>query len=765
MSLPYNFVGGLVSEQTRDFLRPKNTVEKLQLILSLSWFLIAFIGSTELQAFLFVFIIILMLVNYSYLVITKKERTPFINTVAKFGFYFFIFNFMRKPGNETIFLLDFAFVDVIFIQKSIIALLLILGIFLRYIKLELLKPTLKKNIFENYLDFSFQIIKGASYTIFLYVFFDLLDWLSSLVNNQELFPNYQDYMLIIASLLLIISSQAPEGKDLKKIFARELFLVSQTRFERLRDSILKLSIILLFLLNIVPLLTEDKETLISNQIWTDAATILFVIGIITFMMALFEARDNKSMFGNLGNNLSNKANQMFPEKLDAIRTSIKDAEIKTDSQQFFKLNEDISLVDKENSKFIAKKNSIAIPIKETPEGTAVIFVGEGDIENINESGVSTKEILEELATAIIIPNAKWQKAILSLDVIKPSDETIKALALKGIESKEKLLSLAQNTLTDFKNMSNSKIITQKVQGMIDNFQSGKYFVSETKKGTFIRLPGITVIDNKDTTFVRVFGIKVLESQGYTVVNMPFIKVIETPNYQLVNLPGINVIEAGNSNLVNLMGFQILDGDQKEIESARQKIQEESLKLDIAFNQLDQRIDNILDNPDSFLLAKNASGKKIELLTGSTSNKALVSSNLIPESLSKRELRKKMEFEFSSSSSKHRVKPDKKVRSFEEIEELPIDLEPSFESNDESIENESPENQKLNKLYRLYKMSHESIDLPRLAKHLEFNSLDDLETWLLNLTEEVSGLRINWDENKLLINDEGLRGLKRALRKK
>ena len=382
--------------------------------------------------------------------------------------------------------------------------------------------------------------------------FDLLEWIPSLSSPGDVFPNLQDILLIIGSVLIIVASQSPEGKDLKNIFAKELFLISTTRFERMRDSILKVSIFLLFLLKIVPFFTPSQKTLVTEQNWTDAATLLFVIGIITLFLAFFESKDAKNPnLSNLASNLSGRASELMPEKFNSFSHSVEDASIKPDTQ-FYKLTEDFPLINKANTKFIAKKNSIAIPVKETPEGTAVVFVGESDIENMSKKGVLIKEKIDDLATAIIFPTDVWNKANLSLEAIKPSDETIKALSIKGIESKEKLLAIAQGTLFDFKNMANSAIVKNKFQGLVNNFQQGKYFVSDTKKGTMIRLPGITVIENKDATFVRVFGIKVLESQGYTVVNMPFIKVIETPDYQLVNLPGINVIEAGKSNLVNLM---------------------------------------------------------------------------------------------------------------------------------------------------------------------------------------------------------------------
>ena len=766
MSLPYNYIGSIASNQTQEFFRPKTTFEKIQLVLSLSWFIIAFLASLDLQAYLFFMIITVFLINFVYLTIFSKPQSSFLNTVLKFGFFFFLFILLRPESTTDIILGSVTIIDVILVQKSILAGLIVLGLFFKFVRLQLLKPRSKKKVVEDYFDFVFQLFKGLSYSIFLYVFFDLIDWVPNLVTKADTFPNNQDILLIIGSLLLIISSQGPEGSDLKKLFVQELFLVSQTRFERLRDAILKVSIFLLFFLKILPYFTFQKKTLVTVQYWTDAATILFVIGIITLVLSLFENKSEKnSSFSKFVNNFSDKVSGPLPEKLNYVKDAISDAKIEPEKQQFFKLTDDFPIVNKENTKFIAKKNSIAIPVKETPEGTAVVFVGDSDFENLTDKGAKVKQSLEELATTVMIPNDIWNKANLSLEVIKPSDESIKALTLKGIESKEKLLSLAQSSLTEFKNLTNSQQFTTKFQGMVDNYRQGKYFVSDTKKGTFVRLPGITVIDNDETTFVRVFGIKVLEAQGHTVVNMPFIKVIETPEYQLVNLPGIHVIEAGNSNLVNLVGFQILDGDPKQIEDAKLKIQSQSTQLDTAFNQLENRVDKILSNPDNFLLARDASGKTINLLTSKNSDSALIDTNLLPMLTDSKSLDFKKDYS-NTGRNRTKVKADKKVSAME-LKNVKR-TGPKFVLDDNEAPTKKPLSlsknkfEKLEKFYRIAKMSHSSIDLSRLAGLLEFGSVNELEKWLVDLN--IKELHINWEENKLLINEDVVNGLEEALKK-
>ena len=60
------------------------------------------------------------------------------------------------------------------------------------------------------------------------------------------------------------------------------------------------------------------------------------------------------------------------------------------------------------------------------------------------------------------------------------------------------------------------------------------------------------------------------------------------------------------------------------------------------------------------------------------------------------------------------------------------------------------------------MSHESIDFDRLSKFLEFESVDDLEKWLVNIN--IPYLQINWSEGKLLITNDTIRSVKRMIKK-
>ena len=740
MSLPYQFFGDLAQAQTREFLSPKTNFERIQLILSITWFIVAFFGSLALQSFIFFLIIPLIVINS---IDTRTSvKSPFLNVVLRFAMYFFLFIFLRPQSSESIHLFDYFIQDIIFVQKNILSFMILAGVVFKYVRLELLKPTAKSNLLHNYIDFLFQCIKGIGITLFIYIFFELIEWVPPTTSFEAVFPNTQDLLIIIAIICTIIASQSPEGKDFRKLMAQELLLLGTTRFERMRDALFKISVILLILLRLVPLLTINHINLISQRIWDDTAILLFVIAIITLMMSFFEPKDNKSKI----NNLANKLNTLAPERFNSIKDSLENINVNADEQQFFKLNENVSLVNKQNSKVIAKKNSLVLPIKETPEGMAAIFVGENEFENI-KGGKIDKRNIDESATAIIIPNDLWQSQIYNkLEAIKLSDENIKALALKGLETKEKIVNLAQSALVDYKKFASPQMIEQKIQGMVENFQQGKYFISETKKGTHIRLPGITVIEDGRATFVRVFGIKVFDSKGYTIVKMPFINVLETPDYELVKLPGIKVLESGKNSLVNIAGFEILDGDRKQLEEAMKQIQLDTTKFDSAFDLVEGQINNILESPDNFLLTKNSSGEKIELLTGNNSDTALVSG-------SKNFFNYKKEFKIETGKHRrHKVKPTNTIKSTEN-ETIEDNFEPEISNIDKD---------KLEKLYRIMSISKDSIDFERLIRHLNFTSQHELEDWLINLN--LKNLLINWEENKIYVSEDSIKHLKRYLRK-
>ena len=214
MSIPASFMNQMISDQlnsqTREFFRPKSTFERLQLILSITWLLLAFLGSIELQAIIFLLVITLIIFNRINLL--QEETSPFLNDILRFAFYFFLFIFLR-PQNDihTILLLDIPIYDVILVQKGILALLIVLGVFLRNIRFELLKPT-RSNMVTNYFDFVFQGIKGLSSAIYLYILFELFNWLPSLAELGDVFVNKQDILLIIASIATIVASQSPEDQ-------------------------------------------------------------------------------------------------------------------------------------------------------------------------------------------------------------------------------------------------------------------------------------------------------------------------------------------------------------------------------------------------------------------------------------------------------------------------------------------------------------------------------------------------------------------------
>jgi hypothetical protein len=654
--------------------------------------------------------------------------------------------FLKSPGVERIILFDVTIENIIFIQTNILAGLIVVGVFLRNIRLELLKPS-KTDMVTNYLDFIFQSFKGLGSAIFLYILFELLNWLPPSSSSTANFPNFQDILLIIASLSVILSSQSPEGSTFTQLMVSELFLVSETRFERLRDALFKISIIILAYIHVVPLISNGK-TLVSQVEWNDGATLIFVIAIITFVVSLFNQKPEKTnVSGQIQDFLDGKAGEvnLLTEKFKEIRETIQDASVDPNSTQFFKLNDDFPIVNKEKTKFIAKKNSVAIPVKETSEGVAIVFVGENELIETKPGSldsIPTVQKIGESATATIISNSTWQSAFAKLEAIKPTDETINALALKGIETRDKLVSLAEDALSDFKQITLSQNITSKIQDMMVSFQQGRYFISDTKKGTHISLPGITIIENEGYTFVRLFGLKVLDAKGSTVVSMPFLKVIDTPNYDYVNLPFLKVIDTAGSTLVNIAGFQITEGDPQHIQTAIKQIASDSKKLTSAFDQLDSQLESILSAPEQLMLTKTTAGNKLELVSGVESDNALFSGDLLTQSFKKS--RKKINREkHKDHKEKQRVKSGVNIK---------VGLfSKNVSSIKEDIRIDKNQLELLEKFSKIIKVSQGDIVFERLTSLLHFKSIEQLEDWLINLG--LTSLQINWEENKLVLNDK------------
>jgi hypothetical protein len=764
MSLTSDLVESYIQSQARDFLRPRTPLERLQLIFTVIWFTFAFFGNQDIQAVTFFLVLGLISINSLQLIVIDPEiqKNSFFGNIFRFTIFFWLFLLIKKPEitndvtNDNFLVFDYTFDTIIQMQIYLISSLIILGLLFRYLRLELLKKGSILQMRDNYLDFFFQAFKGIGYAAFLIVIFSLFQWLPELAEAQD-FPNKQDLILILGSLGVILASQGPQGAGMQQIMIKELFLVAQNRFERLRDACLGVGIIILSIIHLTPMLNAEYN--IYNVIWSDIALIMFLFGIISFFLGFSESKqaDRRKGLSGLADGLTQKTMDFnMPETFQSVKDSVKDAKVDPNKQQFFKLNQDLPIINKENTQFTAKKNSVAIPVKDTPEGTAVVLVGESELKQKDQSDkIELKNI--DGATTVIIPHKTWQDAYQTFEAIKPSEETIQALALKGIESREKLIELAQKSLIDFQNWKGPQALRKQMQGLVGDLQSGKYGVIESSSGTNVRLPGITVLESPEATFVRVLGIKVLELRGQTIVSMPFIKVMETADYDFVKLPGITVIDAKGSELVSVMGFRIQSGDPKVLAETIAQIEADQLTYG---GLLDQQVDSILDSPETLLLSTSTAGKKMELLTGSGEEKALVSDiSSIATRKNKKKKRKggghvHVDIEIGSKSKRDRrkVRPSKRKKASKEwIDEVTSGKVDIQEGVIEGVSDQQiSSNQELIKFQKILRMSKGEISLSRLARQLNFDT-DMLEDWLISL--DIDSLQIDWESEKFMVTDE------------
>ena len=760
-----SLVDSYIQSQAADFLRPRTLLERLQLLFTIAWFIFAFTIESDIQFLIFLVVLLLIIANSVQLVFQQESRS-FVSSIFRFSIFFWLFlylkGFLPTPGSTgTPYLTLYpgelgTFYSVYQFQAFLLSLLLVIGLFSNYVRFELIKSRSGK-FSDNYLDFITQLFKGISYSLFLLILLVLIQWLPKLKSLGS-FPNYYDLILIIGIISLLFASQGPQGTGMQQILMRELFLVPQNRYERLRDASLVAGFILLSLIHLVPLIQRSANflsltSIIWNNItWNEVAVLLFILGALTYILSLFE-KDSRTQqrFSILSSNLANSLNDFaMPDNFRSTKESLKDSIIDPENQQFYKLTKNISIINKTKTKFTAKKDSIIIPVKETSSGTAVVLVGENELERIENGKVKIK-YLDSTTTTVIIPHNAWQEIYQSLEVIKPTDELIKSLAIKGIETRDKLITLAQNSLQDFQNWNGPQALVERMQGLKQNFQEGKYGIVESPDGTNIRLPGLTIVESSEGTFVRVLGIKVLDMKGKTFVSMPFLKVMDTPDYDFVKLPGLTVIDTKSSSLVSILGFRIQEGDQKEIEDVMLQIETDQKIFEPL---IENQIENILDAPEMLLLSQTTDGERIELLTGENQETALVSMESFDKKKKRTREWSERERHKKGRQGRRRVNAGNYFSNsstspqwVNEVSGGKAQIESGIVN---SISPKSDKNQ-YEKFLAILNMSKGNIKLNRLARQLVFDSIEQLEDWLIN--SNFNSLQVEWEKNLLIITEQ------------
>jgi nitrate reductase gamma subunit len=619
-------IENLAADRAREFLRPKTPIEQLQLIVMVLWFLLAVLSNDyNLQFIIFNVLILLIILNtFRAILIKETEFRPLLGSILRLGIFYglfiwFKFNF-NLPSDPPV---SFSFnnqllVDNIFLfQQYTMGVLFIFGIFTNKIHLKLL-TTGKR---DDYFDFIGDLLSAIALIALSTVIFNQWKFLPKEPFNtvpSDLFGfSILEMIILIGLLTYFIGSISPRGQTYRRLkSAQSLVLIQNTQLERLRFAALSTGLIII-ILDLLSFLNE----LPNVDVFKNIGLVLFVIGLLLF---IFEAGTRRrGMRTDFWDSLkkgqvpsADIIKQNLPESINQAKESIKDKIIDPESQQFYKLNKDISVIDKEKvrSKLVMKKDAVAVPVSESKDGVTVVFVGDSELQDKEKSSEDTG------ATTLLIPNNQWQDIYSNLEAIKPSDEMVQTLALKGIETKEKLITYANQALDNFKNWQGPKAMVAEanIKAIIDSVQSGKYGVVEEKGYTKVRFPGITVIESPEITFVNIMGfIKVLEipSLGLSSVNVPFVKVMESQDYEFVQGPGFTVLESPEGEIVNVLGMNFSEGNKQLVASKIKQIGEDQESLN---RLMAGPLEEILEDPNKILaLTQSLSGDKKMLMSGKT----------------------------------------------------------------------------------------------------------------------------------------------------
>ena len=171
---------------------------------------------------------------------------------------------------------------------------------------------------------------------------------------------------------------------------------------------------------------------------------------------------------------------------------------------------------------------------------------------------------------------------------RPTELNFKDLGLDkiGIQTVEDFKKYLKTTLTQLqKNIANNLNV---LLSDLLNLKQSRYTIEKTADHTYIRLPGLTVIERGAFVYVSTFFFTYLESTNGEFISLPFLKLIDTPKGEIVKLPFLTVMDFNEKGeIVNILGISIKDLHLAPNETANDLLAEiiGSLRLDAgAFNQ-------------------------------------------------------------------------------------------------------------------------------------------------------------------------------------
>ncbi|MFX0061838.1 MAG: hypothetical protein ACFFC7_06590 [Candidatus Hermodarchaeota archaeon] len=597
MSIP---VGNLSLDVFQRFFRQRTFLEKSFFIVTLIWFIIAFLPSGVLLRSLSFSLLIGNLFLFGLERTVQSSRDNILweqNIFFPLAFRTFLFylpiHLIAVEETATKFLLFDIPLPFWELERDIIALIFLAATLFRSVDLRLLVT------FRDPINFILKSLRGIWLCSLALLIIGSLGYFVNIQSNSVFFLLVQrpilEYLVLGGLCANIIGSIRPIGKQ-STLSIQDFRRTSIT--ERARGGFLG-SFFVLFILIILGWLGNPTETFVtgitSGEFWTTTVILLLIVGLLLFLpskkprervssstaLAPYEGLDpqiqkNVSQLGSLIQNL----------RAGAVR----EAYVLPESNQLFKQG---------NTTFRAEKGTLAIPIpaEGTSDSTAIVFVGKGQITTRNEIRAV------DGPTTIVFSNKEW-KAIKNILIPQNWQELAQRLSLS---------SLIEKAIYEIQNWDGPGQLFSQLSSMTA-VDSGKYFIRDTKEGTRISLPFFQIIENKNVEIVKFPFFQIISVKGVgEYVKLPFLHIIDTKQYDAVTSPFFSILSSKNCNVVNILGLlNITEGDTRNLAALIEKVAADAFRFEALLNATLQRV--LLDPEMHFISTQSLTGRPVRLLT-------------------------------------------------------------------------------------------------------------------------------------------------------
>ncbi|MFX1255122.1 MAG: hypothetical protein ACFFCZ_26215 [Promethearchaeota archaeon] len=598
MSIP---IGNLSSDVFQRFFRQRTFLEKSFFLVTLIWFIIAFLSSEVLLRSLSFSLLIgnLFLFGLERTVQSSRDNILWEQNIffplafRTFLFYLPIHLIAIEVTAKRFILFD---IPVPFweLERDIIALIFLVATLFRSVDLRLLIT------FRDPINFVLKSLRGIWLCSLTLLIIGSLGYFVNIQSNSVFFLLVQrpiiEYLVLGGLCANIIGSIRPIGKQ-STLSIQDFRRTSIT--ERARGGFLG-SFFVLFVSIILGWLGNPAVTFVtgitSADFWATTAIMLLIVGILLFLPSkkpservssstalapYIEGLDpqiqkNVSQLGSLIQNL----------RVGAVR----EAYILPESNQLFKQG---------NTTFRAEKGTLAIPIPaEGPsDSKAIVFVGKGQITTRNEIRAV------DGPTTIVFSNEEW-RAIKNNFIPQNWQELAQRLSLSN---------LIEKAIYEIQNWDGPGQLFSQLSSMT-GVDSGKYFIRDTKEGTRISLPFFQIIENKNMEIVKLPFLQIISVKGVgEYVKLPFLRIIDTKQYDAVTSPFFSILSSENCEVANILGLiNITEGDSRNLAALIEKVAADAFRFEALLNATLQRV--LLDPEMHFISTRSLTGKPVRLLT-------------------------------------------------------------------------------------------------------------------------------------------------------